>query len=97
MSDSSESPDWHAPCYKGRRNACRRKREAERLSRMSSNEETSEREKTKEPIRHTLTALNNAPTQSFGVQGKGVRRRTRSKGSKKKNSRGKRSTKRRRH
>ena len=89
--------EWHAPCYKGRRNACRRKREAERLSRSSSDDETSQREKSTEPIRHTVTALNNAPTQSLSVQGKGVRRRTRSKGSKNKRSRGKRNTNRRRH
>lgn len=66
----------------------------------SSDEETSPREKSEpkqEPIRHTVTALNNAPTQSLSVQGKGVRRRTRSKGSKKKRSRGKRTTNRRRH
>lgn len=100
MSDSSKPPDdWHAPCYKGRRNACRRKREAERLSRLSSDDETSEREKSTEPIRHTVTASNNAPTQSWSewARGKGVRRRTRSKGSKKRRSRGKRTTKRRRH
>lgn len=92
--------EWHAPCYGAKRRGCRRRREAaeaERLSRSSSDNETSEREKSTEPIRHTVTALNNAPTQSLSVQGKGVRRRTRSKGSKKKRSRGKRTTNRRRH
>lgn len=94
--------EWHAPCYGAKRRGCRRRREAaeaERLSRLSSDDETSEREQSREPIRHTVTALNNAPTQSWSewARGKGVRRRTRSKGSKKRNSRGKRTTKRRRH
>jgi hypothetical protein len=99
MPDSSESSNWHAPCYGLKKRGCRRRREAaeaERLSRLSSDDETSEREQSREPIRHTVTASNNAPTQSLSVKGKGVRRRTRSKGSKKKNSRGKRTTNRRR-
>uniref|UniRef100_A0A6C0DWT1 Uncharacterized protein n=1 Tax=viral metagenome TaxID=1070528 RepID=A0A6C0DWT1_9ZZZZ len=61
MSDSSES-EWRAPCYKGRRNACRRRDAAakeERLSRSpsssrySSSDETSKHEKSKETTRHT--------------------------------------------
>ena len=104
MPDSSKSSDWHAPCYGAKRRGCRRRREAaeaERLSRLSSDDETSEREKSTESIRHILTALNNAPVKrqswSEWVRGEGFRRRTRSKGSKKKRSRGKKTTKRRRH
>lgn len=93
--------EWHAPCYKGRRNACRRKREAERLSRLSSDDETSVREKSTEPIRPIVNPYSDVSTTGQSaierIFGKGFRRRTRSKGSKKRRSRGKRTTKRRRH
>ena len=90
--------EWRAPCYKGRRNACRRKREAAaaaaRLSRSSSNDKTSEREKS-DPATMQIgvtalgTATNNAsnPSKSWAewVRGKGY-------GTRNRNRRGKRTT-----
>jgi len=111
-SESESKSEWRAPCYKGRRNACRRKQaaaEAERLSRSSSRSSSSsdddipKREKSKETIRHTVNPYSQTSTtgQSWSerIFGKGlIRRATRSKGSKKRRSRGKRTARRsRRH
>ncbi len=108
MSKPESKSEWRAPCYKGRRNACRRKQaaaEAERLSRSSSSsdDDTPKREKSKETIRHTVNPYSQASTtgQSWSerIFGKGLMRRaTRSKGSKKRRGRGKRTARRsRRH
>jgi len=110
MSESESKSEWRAPCYKGRRNACRRKQaaaEAERLSRSnseySSDEETPKREKSKETIRHTVNPYSDASTsgQSWSerIFGKGFKTKSRRrKGSKKRRGRGKRTARRsRRH
>jgi len=106
--ESESKSEWRAPCYKGRRNACRRKQaaaEAERLSRSSSSsdDDTPKREKSKETIRHTVNPYSDVSTtgQSWSerIFGKGLMRRaTRNKGSKKRRGRGKKTARRsRRH
>ena len=109
---SKPESEWRAPCYKGRRNACRRKQaaaEAERLSRSSSRsssssgDDTPKREKSKEPIRHTVNPYSQASTsgQSWSerIFGKGFKTKARrNKGSKKRHRHGKRTARRsRRH
>jgi hypothetical protein len=105
---SKSESEWRAPCYKGRRNACRRKQaaaEAERLSRSSSSsgDDTPKREKSKETIRHTVNPYSQASTTSQSwserIFGKGFKTKARrSKGSKKRRGRGKRTARRsRRH
>ena len=101
---SESKSEWRAPCYKGRRNACRRKQaaaEAERLSRSSSSsgDDTPKREKSKETIRHTVNPYSQASTtgQSWSerIFGKGFKTKARrNKGSKKRHGRGKRTAKR---
>ena len=105
---SESKSEWRAPCYKGRRNACRRKQaaaEAERLLRSSSSsgDDTPKREKSKETIRHTLNPYSQASTRSQSwserIFGKGFKTKARrNKGSKKRRGRGKKTARRsRRH
>jgi hypothetical protein len=111
-SESESKSEWRAPCYKGRRNACRRKQaaaEAERLSRSSSRsssssgDDTPKREKSKETIRHTVNPYSQASTRSQSwserIFGKGFKTKARrNKGSKKRRGRGKKTARRsRRH
>ena len=92
--------EWRAPCYKGRRNACRRKREAAEAERSRSDDETSEREKSKETIRPIVNPYGDVITSGQSaierIFGKGFRNRTRRNGSRKMPRRGKRTTTRRR-
>jgi hypothetical protein len=108
MSKPESKSEWRAPCYKGRRNACRRKQaaaEAERLSRSSSSsdDDIPKREKSKETIRHTVNPYSDVSTtgQSWSerIFGKGFKTKARrSKGSKKRRGRGKKTARRsRRH
>jgi len=102
------------PSFRGRRNGARRRKaaaaeaeEEERLSRSSSgyssNDETPEREKNQETIRHTVNPHSQTSTtgQSLSerIFGKGFKTKTRrSKGSKKRRRHGKRTARRsRRH
>jgi len=92
---------------RGKRRRAAAAAEEERLSRSnseySSDDETSEREKSKETIRHTVNPHSQTSTtdQSWSerIFGKGLMRRaTRSKGSKKRRGRGKKTARRsRRH
>ena len=94
--------EWRAPCYKGRRNACRRKREAAaaEAERSRSDDKTSEREKSKETIRPAVNSYGDVITSGpmERIFGKGFRNRTRRNGSRKMPRRSKRTaTRRRRH
>ena len=95
--------EWRAPCYKGRRNACRRKRAAAAAAeaeRLRSDDKTFEREKSKETIRPAVNPYGDVITSGpmERIFGKGFRNRTRRNGSRKMPRRSKRTaTRRRRH
>ena len=95
--------EWRAPCYKGRRNACRRKRAAAAAAeaeRSRSDDKTYEREKSKETIRPAVNPYGDVTTSGpmERIFGKGFRNRTRRNGSRKMPRRSKRTaTRRRRH
>ena len=86
--------EWRAPCYKGRRNACRRKREAAAAERRRSFPFSSSSERSEpETMQIGVTALGRTGTAAqnninppvttwrewaFGTVGKGKRRKRRS-------------------